>query len=153
MTVNQVKETEKACQEVIAKNELVYAKDTKLAVAKSINGLRAVFDETYPDPVRVVSIGILVEDLVADPNGPGGMNTSAELCGGTYLIRSGHIGDFVISSEEAIAKGIRRIIAVTGPEASKVLKKAVLFEKQVESLETIIKNSNDQKELKKIVGN
>mgnify|MGYP002717784457 CR=1 FL=1 len=151
MTMNQVRETEKACQEVIAKNELVYAKDTKLAVAKSINGLRAVFDETYPDPVRVVSIGIPVEDLVADPNGPGGMNTSVELCGGTHLIRSGHIGDFVISSEEAIAKGIIRIIAVTGPEASKVLKKAVLFEKQVESLETIIKNSNDQKEVKKIV--
>lgn len=35
--------------------------------------------------------------------------------------RSGHIGDFVISAEEAIAKGIRRIVAITGPEASKVI--------------------------------
>lgn len=35
--------------------------------------------------------------------------------------RSGRIGDFVISSEEAIAKGIRRIVAITGPEASKVM--------------------------------
>jgi len=36
------------------------------------------------------------------------------------LKRSGHIGDFVISTEEAIAKGIRRIVALTGPEATKV---------------------------------
>jgi len=37
-----------------------------------------------------------------------------------HLKRSGHMGDFVISAEEAIAKGIRRIVALTGPEASKV---------------------------------
>lgn len=36
------------------------------------------------------------------------------------MLRTGHIGNFVISSEEAIAKGIRRIIALTGPEAAKV---------------------------------
>lgn len=40
--------------------------------------------------------------------------------------RSGHIGDFVISAEEAIAKGIRRIVAITGPEASKVVMR-ILF--------------------------
>lgn len=39
----------------------------------------------------------------------------------SHLHRSGHIGDFVISSEDAIAKGIRRIVALTGPEATKVL--------------------------------
>ena len=38
----------------------------------------------------------------------------------SHVKRSGHIGDFVISAEEAIAKGIRRIVAITGPEASKV---------------------------------
>lgn len=37
-----------------------------------------------------------------------------------HLHRAGHIGGFVIASEEAIAKGIRRIVALTGPEASKV---------------------------------
>lgn len=34
--------------------------------------------------------------------------------------RAGHIGKMVIVSEEAIAKGIRRIIALTGTEAVKV---------------------------------
>ena len=37
-----------------------------------------------------------------------------------HLQNSGHIGNFVIASEEAIAKGIRRIVAVTGEEAEKV---------------------------------
>ena len=41
-----------------------------------------------------------------------------------HLRRSGDIGDFVVVSEEAIAKGTRRIVAVTGAEASKALHKA-----------------------------
>lgn len=61
----------------------VYAMDATLAEAKAIQGLRAVFDETYPDPVRVVSIGIPVQDLLADPNSAAGSLTSIEFCGGT----------------------------------------------------------------------
>lgn len=37
-----------------------------------------------------------------------------------HLQNSSHAGPFVIVSEEAIAKGIRRIVAVTGAEARKV---------------------------------
>jgi alanyl-tRNA synthetase len=42
------------------------------------------------------------------------------------------MGNFVIASEEAIAKGIRRIIALTGPEAAKALNKANQLENQVQ---------------------
>lgn len=42
-----------------------------------------LFRQVYPDPVRVLSIGIPVEDLVADPAGPGAIMTSVEFCGGT----------------------------------------------------------------------
>lgn len=61
----------------------VYAMEAPLAAAKAIQGLRAVFDETYPDPVRVVSIGIPVTDLLSDPDSPAGSLTSIEFCGGT----------------------------------------------------------------------
>ena len=71
-------------------------------------GLRAVFDETYPDPVRVVSIGVPVEEMESDPTGPAASRTSVEFCGGTHLRRAGHVGGFVVASEEAIAKGVSR---------------------------------------------
>ena len=44
-------------------------------------GLRAVFDETYPDPVRVVTVGIPVETLEADPSSPEGRNDFDILAG------------------------------------------------------------------------
>lgn len=120
MNTNQVRDTENICNEMISKSMTVHPKEAPLAQAKSIQGLRAVFDETYPDPVRVLSIGIPVEDLLADPTGPGATMTSVEFCGGTHVQNSKHIGSLVIVSEEAIAKGIRRIIAITGHEAEKV---------------------------------
>ncbi len=107
LTIAQVKAVEGAANDMIGKNEEVFAKESPLAVAKTIQGLRAVFDETYPDPVRVVSIGVPVTNMEADPTGPAGAGTSVEFCGGTHLRRAGHIGDFIIASEEAIAKGVR----------------------------------------------
>ena len=46
----------------------VYAKEAPLDAARAISGLRAVFGETYPDPVRVVSVGASVEELLAAPS-------------------------------------------------------------------------------------
>ncbi|KAJ6666048.1 hypothetical protein lerEdw1_000952 [Lerista edwardsae] len=119
--------------------EVVYAKDCPLAAAKAIQGLRAVFDETYPDPVRVVSIGMPIEDMLADPSSAAGAITSVEFCGGTHLQNSGHAGHFVIVTEEAIAKGIRRIVAVTGAEAQKALRKADGLKRLLSDLEAKVK--------------
>ena len=83
LTAAQIKDVERHCNEMIDKQPVVYAKNSSLAQAKAIQGLRAVFDEVYPDPVRVVSIGYPVEDLIADPDGPAGSVTSVEFCGGT----------------------------------------------------------------------
>ncbi|CAH1779871.1 unnamed protein product [Owenia fusiformis] len=142
LSAAQVKQAEEIANELIKRNEEVYAKDTPLPVAKSIQGLRAVFDEVYPDPVRVVSIGLPIEDLVADPNSPAGIKTSIEFCGGTHLKRAGHIGDFVIVTEEAIAKGIRRIVAVTGNDAAKAIKKADILDQQCENLKAKIEEDS-----------
>lgn len=134
MTTEQVKEAEEIANGMIQKKEKVYAMDTPLAQAKAIQGLRAVFDEVYPDPVRVLSIGIPVEDLVADPAGPGAVMTSVEFCGGTHLQNSGDIGKFVITTEEAIAKGIRRIVAITGEDAEKAVSRALALEESIKEL-------------------
>uniref|UniRef100_A0AC11C0G6 Alanyl-tRNA synthetase 1 n=1 Tax=Ovis aries TaxID=9940 RepID=A0AC11C0G6_SHEEP len=120
-------------------DEPVYTEDCSLAAAKAIQGLRAVFDETYPDPVRVVSIGVPVSELLDDPSGPAGSLTSVEFCGGTHLQNSSHAGVFVIVSEEAIAKGIRRIVAVTGAEAQKALRKAESLKKSLCVMEAKVK--------------
>lgn len=155
LSINQIKDTEICTQNMIAKNEKVYAKESQLAVAKSIQGLRAVFEETYPDPVRIVSIGIPVEDLEKDPWSPAGTKTSVEFCGGTHLLQAGHIGDFIIASEEAIAKGIRRIVALTGPEATKAIKKADLLQNELVKLkEAVIADkeaSNSKAHVKHII--
>lgn len=154
LLVEQVKKTELASKEMINKNQKVYAKEANLSVAKTVNGLRAVFEETYPDPVRIVSVGVPVETLVSDPFGPAGAETSVEFCGGTHVHYAGHIGDFVIASEEAIAKGIRRIVALTGPEASKALKKNELLENRLNEMKSMLeedKNGIKSKEHVKLI--
>lgn len=83
MTTEQVKQTEKISNTVVTENKKVYAKETSLSTAKMIQGVRAMFEETYPDPVRVVSIGKPVEELEADLLGNFGLQSSIEFCGGT----------------------------------------------------------------------
>jgi alanyl-tRNA synthetase len=84
MKLGQIKSCEETVLDVIQKNYQIYARETPLLVAKEIKGLRAVFDEVYPDPVRVLSIGVPVEQVVSDPTGPWALDYSVEFCGGTY---------------------------------------------------------------------
>ena len=111
----------------------VYTDSAPLMVAKAIHGLRAVFGETYPDPVRVVSIGVPVADLLDDPERDQWRDYSVELCGGTHLVTTGTAGAFAIVSEEGIAKGVRRMTALTGAAADQAQQMVDKFARRIES--------------------
>ena len=81
--------------------------------ALEINNLRAVFGERYPDPVRVVSIGPTIEQLLAAPTSAEWEAYSIELCGGTHIAASAELGAFALVEEAAVAKGVRRVV---GPQ-------------------------------------
>lgn len=132
LTPEELLKVETLSNKYIKENKQVYAKDIKLNDAKEINGLRAVFGETYPDPVRVVSIGTSIEDLLKQPSNPEWHKVSIELCGGTHVAKTGEIKDLVVIEESGIAKGIRRIVAVTGTEAHQVQNIARDFDKELE---------------------
>uniref|UniRef100_A0A0R3RRY6 Alanine--tRNA ligase n=1 Tax=Elaeophora elaphi TaxID=1147741 RepID=A0A0R3RRY6_9BILA len=131
LTYEQIRMVEKESQMLIDTNATVFAKNASLAEARQINGLRAVFEEAYPDPVRIVSVGVPIEKLLENKDSDLAVNTAVEFCGGTHLHNVGDIGKLVIIVEEAIAKGIRRVVALTGPEASRAIQRADRLEQRV----------------------
>lgn len=88
-------------------------------------GATALFGEKYGEQVRVVRIG----------------DFSLELCGGTHVARTPDIGVFSILTEGSIAANLRRIEALTGPEALAHLARERLVAEQVGQL---LKVSTDQ---------
>ena len=131
MTPDQIERVEAIVREKVAAKLSVSAKEVALAEAKAISGLRAVFGEVYPDPVRVVSVGPDVDALLADPANAEWKNASIEFCGGTHLANTADAEQFVLLSEEGIAKGIRRIVGATRGAAARATAEAEALAKRV----------------------
>ncbi len=117
LSLEQIAEVERRVNASIHANDVVDAREVPLGVARGINGVRAVFGERYPDPVRVVSIGATVAELVSKPDNAKWKELSIEFCGGTHVGSMGEAKRFVLVSEGGLAAGVRRVIALTGARA------------------------------------
>ncbi len=119
VTPEEINRIEEKANGVIAANHVVHAEFVPLEDAEKIDTRRAVFGENYPDPVRVVSVGASIDEMLKCPTDQKWMNYSVEFCGGTHLKHTGEAELFRIIEETSVAKGIRRITAVTGERAKK----------------------------------
>lgn len=131
VSAQQLAELDRIVRELITKELAVYTKIVSLADAKKIKGLRAVFGEVYPDPVRVVSVGKPVEDLLKDPENAEWTSLSIEFCGGTHLTNTKEAVAFAIIGEESLAAGVRRIVAVTGKDAQSAIANALELRERI----------------------
>ncbi len=107
MTQEQLDEVEARVNEKIQENiPLIEERDVPIEEARE-KGAMMLFGEKYGDFVRVITFD---EDY------------SVELCGGTHVGATGEIGYFRFVHESSVAAGIRRIEAVTGKAADKLIR-------------------------------
>lgn len=138
----QLVRAEQLVNEAIKAGRPVRNSAVPLASARQITGLRAVFGEVYPDPVRVVAVvDAEMEALLGSPTDDRWSVHSVELCGGTHVSRTADIQAFRILSDSPLAKGIRRIVAVTGEAAARADRTASDFAKQLSALEAAPEDS------------
>jgi alanyl-tRNA synthetase len=107
LTQEELREVEDTVNEWILSDYPVHALTTTLDEAKRL-GAMALFGEKYGDVVRMVEVG----------DG----SFSRELCGGTHVRYTAEVGLFKILSETSSAANVRRIEALTGPEAVRLMR-------------------------------
>jgi alanyl-tRNA synthetase len=95
-----LEQAEELANRKTADDDQVTIYETTFDEAKN-QGAIALFGEKYGDFVRVVEVG----------------DYSVELCGGTHVHHTGHVGTVRILGEGSIGAGMRRVEAVVGPDA------------------------------------
>lgn len=113
ITAEELARVEDIANEVVLENDEVTTRIMAVDDAREA-GARALFGEKYGDEVRVVSMGKQSRE-----HGQNALGWSVELCGGTHVRRTGDIGLISVTSESAVASGVRRIEALTGRHARK----------------------------------
>ncbi|WP_118972071.1 alanine--tRNA ligase [Taibaiella koreensis] len=132
MTEEEIRRVEEIVNAKIRANIPVVIKEMPKEEAIAM-GAMALFGEKYGDVVRTVII---------DPE------YSIELCGGTHVGHTGMIGVFSITAESAVAAGVRRIEALTGPAAIRYFADKVAQSKQITEL---LKAKDPLKAIEKLI--
>ena len=114
MTEEELKEVEQFVNARIQEQLPLQENRTAVLADAMAEGAMALFGEKYGDKVRTIRFG-----------------KSIELCGGTHTKNTAEIWHFKITSEGAVASGIRRIEAITGDAVK------VHFEEQASLLEQV----------------
>ncbi len=123
VTDEELEKIETLVSEAIKQNiSLDERRNTPIEEAKQM-GAMALFGEKYGDAVRVIKFG-----------------DSVELCGGIHVPSTGKIGLFKITTETAVAAGIRRIEAITSTTAENYFKQKA---KTLDSIALTLKNPKD----------
>ena len=107
VTDEELKVIERRVNEKIQENiSLDEQRNVPIEEAKEM-GAMMLFGEKYGESVRVITFD---------------KEFSRELCGGTHVQATGEIGYFRFTQETSVASGIRRVEAVCGKAADKVLR-------------------------------
>jgi alanyl-tRNA synthetase len=123
ITDEELAQVELLVRQAIERNQLLNERRAcPIEEAKAL-GAMALFGEKYGDSVRVIKFG-----------------DSIELCGGIHVPSTSKIGLFKITSESAVAAGVRRIEAITGPVAEAYFREKAV---KLDSISLLLKNPKD----------
>nr|CDJ80697.1 Alanyl-tRNA synthetase and Threonyl alanyl tRNA synthetase domain containing protein [Haemonchus contortus] len=119
-----IEHVESLIANVISEGRDVKVEKTTLGVAAKIRNLQSEFKEgkAYPSVVRVARVGDRLEDALA-----------VECCSGTHVLNTSSIIDFAVMSDRSLAKGVRRMVAVTGEKAQANRRYGEVVESRLES--------------------
>ncbi len=105
LSQDELSAVESWVNERIRRNEEIIIRDEIPIADAQAEGAMALFGEKYGDFVRTIKAG----------------SDSFELCGGNHAERTGDIAYFTITSESGVAAGVRRVEAVVGAAAEKLI--------------------------------
>ena len=142
VTEEEIAKIEQIVNQKIRENiQLQEARSIPIAEAKE-SGAMMLFGEKYGDNVRMITFD---------------KDYSVELCGGCHVDATGQIGQLKITSETAVAAGVRRIEAVTSSAAEAYVNKELeelnsirgLFKNPVNTAKNVYALQEENKALKK----